>query len=132
MSSSLNIDDFIAGMLSVMKLNQVETLPIAIFHEKAAMSFRILEEISEMKGIELRFHCGTRKLNAQSHTLHYALMRAEQAGVMKRDGQRLTITLLDSECADIINRSPVFFSEWELIVEDLYEETRYLTTSAIQ
>lgn len=125
MSSSISIDDFIAGIMSSMKLSQKVELSAQDIEEKLVNAFRLLEQIAQRKGIELRFHCSLNPCTGRAITIHYALVRAEQAGLLERDGQTIEIALTTAESADIINASPLSLSEWKLISKTILKEASF-------
>lgn len=122
MSSSLNIDDFIAGIMSSMKLTKQVEIPATDIEEKIVNAFNSLEQLAQRKGIELRFHCSLNSFTRRSVTVHYGLVRAEQAGLIQRDGQTIEIALTTGESADIINASPLSLSEWKIIHKSMKTE----------
>lgn len=121
-SSSMNIDDFIAGIMSSLKLTQQVEIPATNLEEKIVNTFNALEQLAQRKGIELRFHCSLNPCTRRSVTVQYALVRAEQAGLIQRDGQTIEIELNTEESADIINASPLSLSEWKLLSKNLKTE----------
>ena len=117
--SSMNIDDFIAGILSSMKLRQVDEYPTPQVDEKIVRVFGLLEQLAQRKGVELRFHCSLNPWNNRSATVHYGLVRAQQSGMLKRDGHDIKILLTTEEAAAVINESPLSLSEWKLLTKTL-------------
>ena len=125
MSSSMSMDDFIAGILSSLKLSkQVQLSAVTNLEEKLVTSFKVLELIAQKKNIELRFHCDLNPLTRRSATAQYGLVRAEKAGILEGDGQALKIALTIEESANIINASPLSLSEWRIIHQNLKREPR--------
>lgn len=122
MSSSMNIDGFIAGVMSSMKLSQTDQCPVTNIEEKLVNAFNVLEQLAQRKNIELRFHCELNPYNSKCPTIHYALVRAAQSGMLKRDGHAIKILASIEESADVINDSPLSLSEWKLLTKNLKSE----------
>lgn len=122
MSSSMNIDDFIAGIMSSLQLTKQVEISESNLEEKIVNAFNTLEQLAQRKGIELRFHCSLNPCTRKSVTVHYALVRAEHSGLIERDGQTFEIALNTEESADIINASPLSLSEWKLLIKNLKTE----------
>lgn len=122
MSSSLNVDDFIAGIMSSLKLSNVDTITTEDFHKRVVQAFQLLEQVSLRRNIELRFHCQLMLSRPWSPVLHYALAKAEESKIIARDGQQFNINLSPAECSEFINNSPLTPSEWKLISQNFRRE----------
>jgi hypothetical protein len=120
--SSMNIDGFIAGIMSALKLSQTDQCPTAHIDEKIVHAFRVLEQLAQRKDIELRFHCSLNPYNKKSATVNYGLVRAGHSGMLKRDGHDIQILLSVEEAADVINDSPLSLAEWKLLTKNLKPE----------
>lgn len=120
--SSMNIDGFIAGIMSSMRLSQTDQCPVTNIDEKLVNAFRVLEQLAQRKNIELRFHCDLNPYSSKCATVHYALVRAAQSGMLKRDGHTIKILMSVEESADVINDSPLSLSEWKLLTKNLKSE----------
>ena len=119
MSSSISIDEFVAGVMSSMKLSQRVELSMHNIEEELVDAFRLLEQVARRKGVELRFHCSLNAFTGRALTVHYALVRAEQSGLLVRDGQFIEISLTTAESADIINASPLSLTEWKTVTKHM-------------
>lgn len=122
MSSSMSIDGFIAGIMSSMRLSQMVSCPAANIDEKIVNSFHLLEQLAQRKNVEMRFHCSLNPYTKKSATIHYGLVRAEQAGLVSKGAHGVEILLSIEEAADVINESPLSLSEWNLIIKNLKPE----------
>jgi hypothetical protein len=118
----MNVDSFIAGIMSSLKLTQTDECSVTEIEGKIVIALNLLEQLAYRKGFELRFHCLLNPYNRRSATIHYALVRAEQSQLIKRDGQNIQLLLSIEEAATIINKSPLTPSEWKIITKGLKPE----------
>lgn len=120
--SSLNIDSFIAGVTAALKLSRISECPTADVEEKMVKAFRVLDQIASRKGVELRFYCSLNPYDNSCATVRYALLRAQQSGVVRRDGQALKILVEKDDAAGVIESSPFSLTEWKMIINSLKPE----------
>lgn len=125
----MNVDDFVAGIMSALKLMKVDECPNQDIESLLVGSFSRLELLSVMENIELRFHCSLNPFTNRSATIQYALLRAENCGLLKKETNSYTICVSPEKAASVLAESPLSPKQWKSLATVLRPEQFQSITS---